>query len=112
MSEEKKVNKDENAASLGKQLGGYKTQLANCQKKLAKTREELLAVQTNLKSTILSLEEAKGALEVIKKEQKAMLKIKEEMSLKIDILSNELTFYKTNYEHFKSLKWYERIFAK
>lgn len=112
MSELNKTNKDEYTISLERQIGGYKAQNITYKKKLEQTRKEVLDANAALKEAINNLNEAKEALEVVKKEQKVLLKLKEEMSLKIDILTNEVSFYKANYEHFKSLKWYERIFAK
>lgn len=121
--------KKENA-SLRHTIGGYITQMARAKKELSNLKADYeLAKKSVNDLTKVSLENKAKVKECITREQETeesykeqirvldhqILKLTEDladMKTQKDEAERTMIFYKENYEYFKSLPWYKRIFWK
>lgn len=121
--------KKENA-SLRHTIGGYITQMARAKKELSNLKADYeLAKKSVNDLTKVSLENKAMVKECITREEemeesykeqirvldRQILKLTEDLADKKtqkDEAERTMIFYKENYEYFKSLPWYKRIFWK
>lgn len=121
--------KKENA-SLRHTIGGYITQMARAKKEISNLKADYeLAKKSVNDLTKVSLENKAMVKECITREQeteesyKELTRVKDNYILKLtedladiktqkDEAERTMIFYKENYEYFKSLPWYKRIFWK
>jgi ribosomal protein S17E len=116
--------------SLRHTIGGYITQMARARKEISNLKADYeLAKKSVSDLTKFSLENKAKVKECIKMEQEMDEKYKEqirELDHRIIKLTDDLSkqkkltheaereklFYKENYEYYKSLPWYKRLFVK
>lgn len=116
--------------SLRHTIGGYITQAARAKKELAelnsdyemakKSVEELTKLSLDnkalLKDCVISSQKLKDEYDEQIRELKRKIVVLENDIENEKIHTNEaertLAFYKNNYEYFKNMPWYKRIFAK
>lgn len=116
--------------SLRRTIGGYITQMARAKKELSNLKADYeLAKKSVNDLTKVSLENKAMVKECITREQeteesyKEQIRVLDHQILKLtedladiktqkDEAERTMIFYKENYEYFKSLPWYKRIFWK
>ena len=116
--------------SLRRTIGGYITQAARTKKELANVKADYeLAKKSVSDLTKVSLENKAMVKECITREQETeesykeqirvldhqILKLTEDLAdqkIRTEEAERTMLFYKENYNYFKSLPWYKRIFWK
>ena len=122
--------KEAEITSLKRRIGGYITQSSKIKNKLAELEADYDAAKKSVNSlTQVSLENKAMVKECITREQemeesyKEQIRVKDHHILKLteDLadqkIRNEeaertMLFYKGNYNYFKNLPWYKRLFVK
>lgn len=96
---------EKEVSKLKFQIGGFKVSNANYKKQIMELKEKLEDCDEQKKKLVSQLDEKEKVLYGLRSQVT-------ELSECLKNVKDDRELYKANYEHFLSLPWYKRIFAK
>lgn len=104
---------------MGREITSLKHSIAGQKGRLELFAKELRQAKDEIKENRKTIECKNGTIEIrnetidgLEQKVRALQETIVERNKTIQALKDDVTFYKTNYEYFKGLPWYKRIFFK